>query len=133
MKNGKDQFVRVDQHMVVESCQLAKELNARLFSHVNSRGADVNSMFFYLKVKGRTIEQLKQIKMGQSIFKPSFISHRRNDDRLIEKVIDVLPFVSKIRASLLGQRILHNAEMKLSNGLTTSVDIYEHKDILIKK
>ena len=51
-KEGKDVFTQVDYQYPLNFAQLAKELNIPHFSLLTAKGADPNSMFFYMKTKG---------------------------------------------------------------------------------
>ncbi len=58
---GKELFIKIDKTGVINSANIAKELNSKLFLHVTSKGANHESCFFYLKTKGETENLLKEI------------------------------------------------------------------------
>nr|XP_005997348.2 PREDICTED: oxidoreductase HTATIP2 [Latimeria chalumnae] len=67
-KAGEEGFIRVDHDYVMKSAQLAKAGGCSHFNLETSRGADKNSSFLYLKVKGKVEAQWRDIFTLHSYF-----------------------------------------------------------------
>ena len=135
---GKDLFIKIDKTIVVQTCVLAHEIGALLFSHVTSTGADPTSFFFYLKVKGECEQELiKSDMQNVSIFRPGFIANRDNDWRFVEAFCNCCCCccMSSIECKMLGQKILVDANQRLAflrkgeDQAEGKIRIYENKDI----
>lgn len=84
---SKEAFYHVDHDLVIEFAQKAKASGARTFVLVSSVGADASSGTFYLKVKGETEEDLKQIGFGSLIIlRPSMLLGNRKEFRFGELI-----------------------------------------------
>ena len=130
VKVGEEMFRKTDRLGIVETCNLSKELNARLFSHVSSKGINSKSWFLYMKVKGECVDDLKKIEMPNiSVFKPGLLLDRNNDVRWAEKMGRYIPFIDKIRTKDLAAKILKDAENLLLLKSNRGFKIYEHSDI----
>jgi uncharacterized protein YbjT (DUF2867 family) len=84
---SKEAFCHVDYNLVIEFAKKAKASGAQTFVLVSSVGADPKSGTFYLKVKGQTEEDLKQIGFESLIIlRPSMLLGNRKEFRLGELI-----------------------------------------------
>lgn len=84
---SKEAFYHVDHDLVIVFAQKAKASGARTFVLVSSVGADASSGTFYLKVKGETEENLKQIGFESLIIlRPSMLLGNREEFRFGELI-----------------------------------------------
>ena len=109
-KYGREVFRRVDYEYPLRFAQLAKELNVPHYSLLTSAGANANSCFNYLLVKGEVERDVRALGLAHlTIYQPGLIKNRRNDDRCGEKCFGCLPCVTSIQAAHLGESILLHA------------------------
>jgi uncharacterized protein YbjT (DUF2867 family) len=84
---SKEAFKKVDLEYPLEIAKMAKENNVEKFLVISAMGADVNSRFFYNKVKGELEEGLRKLNLNSlSIFRPSLLLGEREEFRFGEKV-----------------------------------------------
>ena len=84
---SKEEFSKVDLHLVVNIAKQAKASNAKHFIVVSSIGADPNSSNFYLKTKGEMEEEVKKLDFEYcGIVRPSLLLGKRKEFRLGEKL-----------------------------------------------
>lgn len=84
---SKEAFYHVDHDLVIDFAQKAKTAGATTFVLVSSVGADPNSSSYYLKVKGETEEDLKEIGFKSIIIlRPSMLMGDRNEFRFGELI-----------------------------------------------
>lgn len=88
---GQAAFRRVDHDYVLAFGHLAASLGARTLVVVSSLGADPDSRNFYLRVKGETERDLRQLGVTSLvILRPSLLTGDRKEFRLGERVGGVL-------------------------------------------
>lgn len=88
---SKENFYAIDHGMVLAFANWAKKLGASKFLYISSGGADPNSSFYYMKVKGEVERDLKAIGFRYlGIFRPSLLMGNRSEFRLSESVTQVL-------------------------------------------
>ncbi|XP_035508402.1 oxidoreductase HTATIP2 [Morone saxatilis] len=81
-KAGADGFVRVDHDYVLKSAELAKSGGCTQFHLESSRGADKNSNFLYLKVKGQVEADIEALGFDRySIYRPGVLLVDRQESR----------------------------------------------------
>lgn len=81
-KAGADGFVRVDHDYVLKSAELAKAGGTSQFHLESSRGADKNSGFLYLKVKGQVEAEIEALGFDRfSIYRPGVLIVDRQESR----------------------------------------------------
>ena len=115
-KYGKDLFRRVDYEYPLRFGELAKELNIPHYSLLTSSGANANSCFNYLKVKGQLERDVKALDLAQlTLYQPGFIKNRRNDKRCMESCAACLPCIANVQAAHLGECILLHAIEMVTN------------------
>ena len=84
---SKEAFYHVDHDLVIDFAQKAKAAGAKTFVLVSSVGAEAKSSNYYLKVKGETEEDLKQIGFKSLIIlRPSMLMGDRNEFRFGELI-----------------------------------------------
>ncbi|XP_022066109.2 oxidoreductase HTATIP2 [Acanthochromis polyacanthus] len=98
-KAGADGFVRVDHDYVLKSAELAKAGGSTQFHLESSRGANKNSSFLYLKVKGQVEAEIEALGFDRfSIYRPGVLLVERQESRtgewLTRKFFSVFPSAS---------------------------------------
>ncbi|XP_064423288.1 oxidoreductase HTATIP2 [Latimeria chalumnae] len=84
-KAGEEGFIRVDHDYVMKSAQLAKAGGCSHFNLETSRGADKNSSFLYLKVKGQVEAEIEELGFERyTIFRPAILMCDRKESRPAE-------------------------------------------------
>jgi uncharacterized protein YbjT (DUF2867 family) len=84
---SREAFEATDRALVVAFARAAQEAGVRHFAYVSSVGADAHSRNFYLKVKGKTEEDLKALGFASlTILRPSFLGGPRSESRPLERV-----------------------------------------------
>lgn len=130
---GEAEFRKVDFDFVVHSAELCEKFGIPHFSVVSSKGANPNSWFLYMKVKGQADEEcLKKNVKRISIFRPGVILDRDNDDRLGEKIVQYVPFIDKIKSVDLAYSIMVN-DVNIHKQLMKNENIKEPRRIIFHK
>ncbi|TKS70439.1 Oxidoreductase HTATIP2 [Collichthys lucidus] len=81
-KAGADGFIRVDHDYVLKSAELAKSGGCTQFHLESSRGADKNSSFLYLKVKGQVEADIEALGFDRyAIYRPGVLLVDRQESR----------------------------------------------------
>lgn len=81
-KAGADGFVRVDHDYVLKSAELAKAGGSTQFHLESSRGANKDSSFLYLKVKGQVEADIEALDFDRySIYRPGVLLVERQESR----------------------------------------------------
>ncbi|XP_072236088.1 oxidoreductase HTATIP2 isoform X2 [Leuresthes tenuis] len=81
-KAGVDGFIRVDHDYVLKSAELAKAGGCTQFHLESSRGADKNSKFLYLKVKGQVEADIEALGFDRfSVYRPGVLLVDRQESR----------------------------------------------------
>lgn len=84
---SKEAFYHVDHDLILHFARKAKASGAKTFVLVSSVGADAKSGTFYLKVKGETEEDLKQVGFESLIIlRPSMLLGNRKEFRFGELI-----------------------------------------------
>lgn len=84
-KAGTDGFIRVDHDYVLKSAELAKAGGCTQFHLESSRGADKNSSFLYLKVKGQVEAEIEALGFDRyAIYRPGVLLVDRVESRPAE-------------------------------------------------
>lgn len=111
---SKEAFKKVDYEYVVELARRAYACKVKTFVVVSADGANADSAFFYLRVKGETEEALKAIGFERLIIvHPSLIYGDRKENRTGEKVaFAVLSFLKPVLIGKLRKMIpVHAAQI----------------------
>lgn len=88
---SKEAFYKVDHDFVIKLAHMGMRNKTEGFYLVSSLGASADSSNYYLKVKGKTEEDIKEmgiLKLG--IFRPSIIMGERDEKRVGEKIGKVI-------------------------------------------
>lgn len=130
-KDGKAGQWIIDHDYPVNAAKLAKQIGIPNYSIVTSQGADRKSFFsWYLEMKGKTEYDIEQVGLPSlSIFRPGLLLNRRGDERTVEKIFAVVPFISKADVKDVAFAMRREAEM-LAGTNRAPVSAYENKDIL---
>ncbi|KAM3877336.1 oxidoreductase HTATIP2-like [Diretmus argenteus] len=81
-KAGVEGFIRVDHDYVLKSAELAKAGGCTHFHLESSKGADKNSNFLYLKVKGQVEADVEALGFDRfSIYRPAVLLVDRQESR----------------------------------------------------
>jgi uncharacterized protein YbjT (DUF2867 family) len=84
---SKEAFYHVDHDLVVDFATKAKKVGVQTFVLVSSVGADSKSSTYYLKVKGETENDLKEIGFNSLlILRPSMLLGDRTEFRFGELI-----------------------------------------------
>lgn len=98
---SREAFRRVDYEYPLQIAQFAADQGANQFLLVSSAGADPESLFYYLRVKGELERDLRKLNFwALQLFRPSLLLGEREDHRLAEKAIGKF-------SKLLGDRLLN--------------------------
>ena len=119
-------FENVDLHYPVKIAKLQKEAGSSQFLVVSAMGADSGSSIFYSRTKGRMEAELKKLQYTSLwIFRPSFITGNRKENRPAEKIgiaiakwlnpfmIGPLRHYGAVKASAIAASMLHHASENL--------------------
>jgi uncharacterized protein YbjT (DUF2867 family) len=97
--NGdKELYKKIDHDIPVNAAEIGISHHFKKFLIVSAVGANENSSNFYLRLKGKTENSLKQFPFENlSIFQPSILNGTRKENRPAEKlaqtVMDLLSFL----------------------------------------
>jgi uncharacterized protein YbjT (DUF2867 family) len=88
VKGDKALYEKIDFNIPVNAAQIGIEKNYKKFLIVSSVGANENSSNFYLRLKGKTENKLKQFAFKSvSFFRPSMLLGERKEVRRGEKYL----------------------------------------------
>ncbi|KAG7239263.1 hypothetical protein INR49_029387 [Caranx melampygus] len=133
-KAGADGFIRVDHDYVLKSAELAKAGGCTQFHLESSRGADKNSNFLYLKVKGQVEAEIGELGFDRyAIYRPGVLLVDRQESRpgewLARKFFGAFSAVCSTSMAIPIQTV---AKAMVSNTLLQpeqKMEILENKDI----
>lgn len=129
VNRGEAEFRKVDFNHVVNSAALANKLSINHFSVISSKGANSNSWFLYLKVKGQADDEILKTDIPCiSVLRPGIILDRDNDSRLGEKIVRYVPFLDKITSKNLAEAIIKEDYYIHFNDIKQK-KIYTHSEI----
>ncbi|XP_037309224.2 oxidoreductase HTATIP2 [Pungitius pungitius] len=133
-KAGTEGFIRVDHDYVLKSAELAKAGGCSQFHLESSRGADKNSNFLYLKVKGQVEAEIEALGFDRfSIYRPGVLLVDRQESRPAEWVArKFFGAFSAVCSTSMSIPIHAVAKAMASNALLqpeTKTEILENKDI----
>lgn len=73
-KISKEEFVKIDKTAVLDFAKACKKAGVKHFELLASVDANPNSRYFYLRIKGELVEELKALHFERlSVFEPSMI------------------------------------------------------------
>lgn len=87
--NGdKAAYEKIDHDIPVNAARIGITNGFKKFLIVSSVGADASSSNFYLRLKGKTEDTVKQLPFNSiSIFRPSMLLGKRNEHRPFENIL----------------------------------------------
>ena len=87
VKGNKTAYEQIDHDIPVHAAQIGMANGFKKFLIVSSAGADGSSSNFYLRLKGKTENDIKQCAFDTiCIFRPSMLLGKRNEPRPAEKM-----------------------------------------------
>ncbi|XP_033972885.1 oxidoreductase HTATIP2 [Trematomus bernacchii] len=133
-KAGTEGFIRVDHDYVLKSAELAKAGGCAEFHLESSRGADKNSNFLYLKVKGQVEAEIEALGFDRfAIYRPGVLLVDRQESRPAEWLArKFFGAVSAVCTTAMSIPIQAVAKAMASNTLLQpeqKTEILENKDI----
>jgi uncharacterized protein YbjT (DUF2867 family) len=91
VKGDKNLYKQIDYDIPVNAATIGIAKGFKKFLIVSAIGANENSSNFYLNLKGKTENALKQFHFDSlDIFQPSILNGNRNETRIGEKIIQSL-------------------------------------------
>ncbi|HEY5462330.1 MAG TPA: NAD(P)H-binding protein [Hanamia sp.] len=138
VKGDKDAYAKIDFDIPVNAAKIGISKNFKKFLIVSAIGANKNSSNFYLQLKGKTENALKQFPFSTlSIFQPSILNGNRKENRtgetILQTVMDMLSFLllgplEKYRA--IGANNVAKAMVNESKHQSTGVHYYRYSEIM---
>lgn len=134
---SQENFEKVDHDAIVAFAEIAKAHNAKSFTLISSSGANVESKFFYNRVKGRTERDVKTLGFRSLIiFRPALLVGPRTEYRLLESIAQrLLVPLSKLLPARTQRRFITKVETLAAGMLAAGkaapdgVHVIEAKDI----
>jgi uncharacterized protein YbjT (DUF2867 family) len=138
VKGDKILYERIDHDIPVNAARIGIPKGYKKFLIISSIGANENSSNFYLRLKGKTENALKEFPfLSLSIFQPSVLNGKRNENRIGEiiaqTIMDILSFLfigplKKYRA--IGANNIAKAMVQASKLPGRGVDYYRYDEIM---
>lgn len=101
VKGDKSLYKKIDFDIPVDAARIGISKNYKKFLVVSAIGANENASNFYLMLKGKTENALKEFPfVSIGIFQPSIISGNRTEKRTMEKIVQTI--MDLISFSFLG-------------------------------
>jgi uncharacterized protein YbjT (DUF2867 family) len=133
---SKEAFRRVDFEIPVTIAKIAKTSGVDRFIAISSVGADANTSNFYLKTKGEMeAEILKLNFLKVALLRPSFLTGKRNEFRIGEKIALFFMFLFQFlffgrlaKYKPIEASVVANAMLKISSS-ATNTKVYESNEI----
>jgi uncharacterized protein YbjT (DUF2867 family) len=103
---SKEAQYKIDVTYQYKFAKAASENGVKNYFLISSAGANVNSKFFYLRIKGELEEKVKSLPFNKiRIFRPSLLLGERSEKRFGEKAAErILKIVVPIFPFLKNQR-----------------------------
>ena len=98
---SQENFKKVDLDYFLTFADLTKSKNAKTFAVVSAMGAEINSSFFYNRVKGEMEQNIAEKGFyGTVILRPSLLLGKRREFRFGEKIGELLLII--LRPIMIG-------------------------------
>ncbi|MEP6928288.1 MAG: NAD(P)H-binding protein [Ginsengibacter sp.] len=131
-------YEKIDFDIPVNAGRIGIEKSYKKFLIISSVGANVNSSNFYLKLKGKTENALKQFAFENiCFFRPSMLLGERKEQRRGEKILqNSMKFFSRLLFGSLKKYHAINAKdvakamVKVSKQFNHGVQYFEYSDIM---
>jgi uncharacterized protein YbjT (DUF2867 family) len=138
VKGDKAAYTKIDFDIPVNTARIGVSKGFKQFQIVSAVGANENSSNFYLQLKGKTENALKQFHYrGIGIFQPSILNGNRKEKRMGEQIIQtIMDLISmfllgpleKYRA--IGANNVAKAMVNESKHQNTGVHYYRYAEIM---
>jgi uncharacterized protein YbjT (DUF2867 family) len=138
VNKDKAAYTKVDYDLPVNAADIGISRGFKQFLIVSAIGANENSSNFYLRLKGKTENRLKQFPfVSIGIFQPSILNGNRKENRAGEKlaqiIMDLLSFLllgplKKFRA--IGANNVAKAMIKASKKQTAGIHYYQYAEMM---
>ena len=133
-----EKYKKIDYKIPINISIAAKNLNIKKFLIVSSAGANINAKGFYLSLKGKIERDI--IKIGIEsiyIFRPSLLMGKRNENRIGEKIAQVImpmfSFLLPKKYRPINAEYVAKSMINLSKKNINSVRTYHYEDIILSK
>jgi len=136
---NKEVYRSIDFGIPTKAAQLSKENNIETFMAISALGANSKSSLFYNKLKGEMEEKVLSFNIKNTyILQPSYIKGNRNENRLMERVFDVIfPLINlfligklkkykTIKATTIAEAMYNLASLKPTTKKIASDQIKEY-------
>tara|TARA_B110000003_G_scaffold74195_1_gene75739 strand:- start:265 stop:912 length:648 start_codon:yes stop_codon:yes gene_type:complete len=138
VKGDKDAYRKIDYDILVNIAVACKKNNIKNFLFVSSSGADTNNKGFYLGLKGEIEDSIIKLKLpSTSIFRPSLLLGKRNENRFGERVAQlIMPLMSFAMPSKykpIDAKYVASAMVNISKKTLYGSKIYHYKEIINAK
>ncbi|MEE6498962.1 hypothetical protein FKM82_003258 [Ascaphus truei] len=133
-KAGEAGFIRVDHDYVLKSAQLAKAGGCTHFNLESSNGANKESSFLYLKVKGQVEAEVEELGFDRyTIFRPAVLLCDRKESRpsewvarkMMAPIAYMFPSAFSVPITTLVKAMVNNAVLQNDK----KVELLENKAI----
>lgn len=135
---SREEFEKVDVQYPLHIASLAKKKGIMHFIIISVLNANVKSIFYYSRVKGKLEQELMALELPQlSIVRPSLLKGERKEFRLGEKILELLlkvlnplligPF--KKYRSIEAKQVALAMEVIALNGKKAPVSIYSSAEL----
>ena len=129
---NKRAFVKVDYTygVIIANFAVRNKVNQLIF--ISSIGADKNSLFFYMKVKGQLEHDLCKLNFWAThVIRPSVLLGKRNEQRLAESISGQMgALLGKVIGNKMGKfrpieaKKVARAMVEIAQGLEKGIHIY---------
>ena len=134
----KNAYKKVDYDIPVNAAEIGIAKGFKQFLIVSAIGANENSSNFYLNLKGKTENKIRQFPfVSIGIFQPSILNGNRKENRIVERIaqtaMDLLSFLllgplKKFRA--IGANNVAKAMLQASKKQTPGIHYYQYADMM---
>ena len=134
----KNAYKKVDYDIPVNAAEIGIAKGFKQFLIVLAIGANENSSNFYLNLKGKTENKIRQFPfVSIGIFQPSILNGNRKENRIVEHIaqtaMDLLSFLllgplKKFRA--IGANNVAKAMLQASKKQTPGIHYYQYADMM---
>ncbi|MEO8720487.1 MAG: NAD(P)H-binding protein [Ginsengibacter sp.] len=138
VKGDKILYEKIDYDIPINAARIGISKGFKKFLIISSIGADSNSSNFYLRLKGKTENALKEFPFDNlSIFQPSIINGKRKDNRFGESIVQIMMellsflFIGRLKKyKAIGANNIAKAMVHASKLPKHGVNYYRHDDIM---
>lgn len=138
VKGNKKLYEKIDHDIPVNAARIGIANGYKKFLMISSVGADASSTNFYLRVKGKTENDIKEYPFESiSIFRPSMLLGKRSEHRPFEGILQgTIKFLSTfIWGSFKKYHSIHakdvaSAMIMDSRIVNSGIHIFEYKEMM---